>query len=68
MALPGGAADKQGNYYELLWTVQQCLYMIRGDFDAIHIEDPAYEKSEFTLKKNNTTRLYTKKIRADTFS
>ena len=49
MTLPGGPADKLGNRYEKWWTVSECVRMLRGDTDAIRIEDPGVEKAEFVV-------------------
>ena len=49
MTLPGGPADKLGNRYEKWWTVSECVRMLRGDTEAIRIEDPGVEKAEFVV-------------------
>ena len=48
MTLPGGPTDKLGNRYEKWWTVSECVCLLRGDTEAIRIEDPGVEKAEFT--------------------
>ena len=49
MTLPGGPADKLGNRYEKWWTVSECIRLLRGDTEAIRIEDPGVEKAEFVV-------------------
>jgi hypothetical protein len=49
MSLPGGAADKLGNCYELWWTVSQLIRMLDGRADSIRIEDPDVTKTEFVI-------------------
>lgn len=46
MPLPGGAADKFGNRYELWWTVVQLERMLHGEISSIRIEDPGVVKAE----------------------
>ena len=53
MPLPGGAADKYGNRYEIWWTVYQLSRIIKGEADSIRIEDPAFPKAEFVLAIGN---------------
>src|SRR5690606_17374987 len=38
MARPGGEADKLGNLYEGLWTVDAILDLFEGDFAEIVVE------------------------------
>ena len=49
MTLPGGPADKLGNRYEKWWTVRECVRLLHGDADAIRIEVPGVEKTEFVV-------------------
>ena len=49
MPLPGGAADKIGNRYELWWTVSQFVRIINGEAESIRIEDLTAEKAEFVI-------------------
>ena len=49
MTLPGGPADKLGNRYETWWTVSALVRMLRGDADALRIEEPGVEKAEFVV-------------------
>ena len=49
MTLPGGAADKLGNRYETWWTLSEFVRMLRGETEAIRIEDPGFEKAEFVV-------------------
>jgi hypothetical protein len=50
MSLAGGSADKLGNRYELWWTVLKVMDILRGQWDAIRIEEPGIEKAEFILR------------------
>jgi len=50
MSLAGGSADKLGNRYELWWTVLKVMDIIRGQWEAIRIEEPGVEKAEFVLR------------------
>lgn len=50
MSLAGGPADKLGNRYELWWTVLKVMDMLRGEWDAIRLEQPGVEKAEFVLR------------------
>ena len=52
MPLPGGAADKIGNRYELWWTAVQVLTVLRGEWDSIRIEEPGEDKAEFILSRD----------------
>ena len=49
MTLPGGPANKLGNRYEKWWTLSELVRMLRGDTDAIRIEDLGIEKVEFVV-------------------
>ena len=49
MTLPGGPADKLGNRYEKWWTLSEFVRLLRGDAEAIRIEDPGVEKAEFVV-------------------
>lgn len=51
MPLPGGAADKLGNRYELWWTALQVLNVLHGEWDSIRIEPPGEDKAEFVLTR-----------------
>ena len=50
MTLAGGPAAKLGNRYETLWTVRECIRVLRGDADSIRIEEPGDDKAEFVVK------------------
>lgn len=50
MTLPGGPANKLGNRYETLWTVSECIRMLRGVTDSIRIEEPGVDKAEFVVR------------------
>ena len=58
MTLPGGPADKLGNRYEKWWTVSECVRMLRGDTEAIRIEDPGVEKAEFVVTVGSRRELH----------
>lgn len=58
----GGSASKVGLRYEEWWTVSKMLEIIEGRATSIRIEDPAFEKSEFTLKVGARTELHQAKI------
>ena len=45
MPLSGGASDKAGLRYELLWTVRCLIRLMKGEFDSIWLE-PAGEEGE----------------------
>ena len=49
MTLPGGPANKAGNRYERLWTVDQLLRLLDGRADSIRIEAPGVDKAEFVV-------------------
>lgn len=49
MPLPGGAANKICNRYELWWTVSQLVRMLHGQAESIRIEDPGVTKAEFVI-------------------
>lgn len=57
MTLPGGAADKIGNRYELRWTVQAFAQLLRGELDLIRLENPGEDCCEF-YTASGTTRTY----------
>ncbi len=58
MTLPGGPADKLGNRYEKWWTLSEFVRMLRGDTDAIRIEDPGVEKAEFVVEVGSHRELH----------
>ena len=58
MTLPGGPADKLGNRYEKWWTLSEFVRMLRGDTDAIRIEDPSVEKAEFVVEVGSQRELH----------
>lgn len=49
MTLPGGPAAKRGDRYERLCVVAECLRMLRGETEAIRVEDPKFEKVDFVV-------------------
>jgi hypothetical protein len=53
MPLPGGAADKYGNRYEGLWTVQCMIRILKEEFISIHLEEPGKDGSEFGLVRTD---------------
>ena len=58
MALPGGAAAKLGNRYEKWWTLSEFVRLLRGETDAIRIEDPSVEKAEFVVTTGSGRELH----------
>jgi hypothetical protein len=54
MPLPGGAADKVGNRYELLWTIRCMAQVLAGEAETIRLEPPGEEGRgiEFILTKD----------------
>ena len=57
MPLPGGASDKSGNRYELLWTVVNMAKVLNGEAEAISLEPVGDEGQgvEFTVKRPTET-------------
>lgn len=51
MPLSGGAADKYGNRYEGLWTVQCMIRILRDEYTSIYLEEPGQNDVEFRLTK-----------------
>jgi tetratricopeptide (TPR) repeat protein len=47
MPLPGGASDKAGNRYELLWTVDRLIDIVLGQATSIRLEPPDIDGIEF---------------------
>lgn len=45
----GRPAAKRGDRYEELCAVAECLRMLRGETEAIRIEDPRFEKVDFVV-------------------
>ena len=60
MPLPGGASDKLGNNYELLWTVLNLLKVLDEEFDSIQIEalGEKADGSEFILNKEEVSEFH----------
>ena len=58
MTLPGGAADKLGNRYETWWTLSELVRMLRGETEAIRIEDPGFTKAEFIVTAGSRRELH----------
>src|ERR1035438_3872265 len=52
--LPGGPADKAGLIHEALWGVSAMLDVLRGQSDAICIEEPGVDGAEFFLQQGKT--------------
>jgi Novel STAND NTPase 1 len=54
MSLSGGAADKLGNRYELLWTIRCMAQVLAGEAETIRLEPPGEEGRgiEFILTKD----------------
>ena len=60
MPRPGGEADKLGNLYEAIWTVDKVIDVFKGAFKAITVE-PFGEESlgvEFYLETNDNKRQF----------
>lgn len=53
MPLPGGAADKYGNRYEGLWTVQCMIQILHGEYSYIFLEEPGEDTAEFRLMRSD---------------
>ena len=63
MTLPGGPADKLGNGYEKLWTISEIVNMLMGFSDSIRLEDPAFQKAEFVVRKGRLREFHqTKRV------
>ena len=60
MPLPGGASDKSGNKYELLWTVVCMARVLNGEADSIYLEPVGEEGEgvEFTVTRLTTTEYH----------
>ncbi|MCP4546387.1 MAG: hypothetical protein GY835_07970 [bacterium] len=57
MPLPGGAANKVGNRYELLWTISQLVRILKDEAKQIHLEPIGEmgELIEFSVLLNDGT-------------
>ncbi len=58
MTLPGGPADKIGNRYEKWWTLSVFVRMLQGRADAIRIEQPGVDKTEFVVTVGSRRELH----------
>ena len=60
MPLPGGASDKAGNRYELIWTVMCMIRVMKGEADAIYLEPPGDEGEgiEFSVASPSGTEYH----------
>ena len=59
MTLAGGPAAKLGHRYETLWTVSECIRLLRGDnTDSIRIEEPGEDKAEFVVRTGQRRELH----------
>ena len=58
MTLPGGPANKLGNRYEKWWTLSEFVRMLHGSTEAIRIEDPGVEKTEFVVTTSSRRELH----------
>ena len=56
--MPGGPADKLGNRYEKWWTISQFVRMLQGHAEAIRIEDPGVQKTEFVVTTGSRRELH----------
>lgn len=54
-ALPGGAADKLGNQFEVWWTLNRLESLLRGNASRMRLEPPGDEGEgiEFWIEENN---------------
>lgn len=57
---PGGEADKFGNRYEGVWTVQQLLHILRGAATSITVEDVGDlgDGVEFTFRRGGLVEVH----------
>lgn len=62
MTLPGGPADKLGNRYETWWTVSELARMLAGESEAIRIEDPGTDKTDFVVTVGSGRELHQAKV------
>ena len=58
MPLPGGPANKLGNRYERLWTVDKLLCLLDGESENIRLEEPGVDKAEFVIRKGVNTEFH----------
>ena len=58
MTLPGGPAAKLGDRYEGWWTLSEFLRMLGGETEAIRIEDPSADKTEFVVTAGSSRELH----------
>ncbi len=58
MTLAGGPAAKLGHRYETLWTVSECIRLLRGDTDSIRIEEPGVDEAEFVVRVGQKRELH----------
>ena len=58
MTLPGGPAAKLGARYEAWWTLSEFARMLGGETEAIRIEDPSAEKTEFIVTTGSGRELH----------
>ena len=58
MTLPGGPAAKLGDRYEAWWTLSEVLRMLGGDTEAIRIEVPSADKTEFVVTVGSHRELH----------
>jgi tetratricopeptide (TPR) repeat protein len=58
MPLPGGASDKAGNRYELLWTVDRLVDIVLGQATSIRLEPPGLDGIEFHYSVDATVEFH----------
>lgn len=58
MPLPGGASDKAGNRYELLWTVDRLIDIVLGRATSIRLEPPDFDGIEFHYSCDDTVEFH----------
>lgn len=52
MPLPGGASDKAGNRYEILWTADRLVDIVLGRATSIRLEPPDLDGIEFLYSRD----------------
>jgi tetratricopeptide (TPR) repeat protein len=58
MPLPGGASDKAGNRYELLWTVDRLIDIVLGRATSIRLEPPDFDGIEFHYSRDDAVEFH----------
>lgn len=58
MPLPGGASDKAGNRYELLWTVDRLVDIVLARASSIRLEPPELDGIEFLYSRDGAVEFH----------